>query len=186
MTQHFPDQSTTHAKELTALTEISKAISSSLNLETVMQNILNILHQYLRMERGTLTLLDPDTNELVIEVACGLDLEEIKRGRYKIGEGITGKVVASGEPIVVPNVGKEPLFLNRTQARGDLTKSNVAFICVPIKLEDKTVGALSVDRLFREEISFDQDVRLLSIISSMIAQAVKIHNLVEKEKEIGR
>src|SRR3989338_4512700 len=104
-------------KELVALTEISKAISSSLDLKTVMQNILNILNQHLGMERGTITLLDPETNELFIQVACGLDLEEIKRGRYKIGEGITGKVVGAGEPIVVPNVGKEPLFLNRTKAR---------------------------------------------------------------------
>ncbi len=171
------------AKELAALTEISKAISSSLNLATVMQNILNILHQHLGMERGTITLLDPETNELSIEVACGLDLTEIKRGRYKIGEGITGKVVAAGEPIVVPNVGKEPLFLNRTKARDDVTKAGIAFICVPIKLEDTTIGALSVDRLFQEEVSFDEDVRLLTIISSMIAQAVRIHELVEKEKE---
>ncbi len=171
------------AKELAALTEISKAISSSLDLATVMQNILDILHQHLGMERGTITLLDPNTNELFIEVACGLDLAEIKRGRYKIGEGITGKVVAAGEPIVVPNVGKEPLFLNRTKARDDVTKSTIAFLCVPIKLEDKTIGALSVDRLFQEEISFDEDVRLLTIISSMIAQAVRIHGLVEKEKE---
>ena len=86
----------TQMKELEALTEISKAISSSLDLKTVIQNILNILHEHLGMERGTITLLDPETKELSIEVACGLDLEEIKRGRYKIGEGITGKVVAAG------------------------------------------------------------------------------------------
>lgn len=173
----------TETKELTALTEISKAITSSLDLKTVMQNILNILHEHLGMERGTLTLLDSGTKELAIQVACGLDLEEIKRGRYKIGEGITGKVVAAGAPIVVPNVGKEPLFLNRTKARRDMTKGNVAFICVPIKLEDQTVGALSVDRLFQEQISFDEDVRVLTIIASMISQAVKIRALIEKEKE---
>ncbi|MBI4395036.1 MAG: nif-specific transcriptional activator NifA [Candidatus Omnitrophica bacterium] len=177
-----PSDPRQQAKELFALTEISKAISSSLDLTTVMQNILNLLHENLKMDRGTLTLLDRQTGELSIEVACGLDLDEIRRGRYKIGEGITGKVVAAGEPIVVPNVGKEPLFLNRTRSR-DLTKSNIAFICVPIKLEDKTIGALSVDRLFREDISFDEDVKLLTIISSMIAQAVRIHELVEKEKE---
>ena len=170
-------------KELAALTEIAKAISSSFNLETVTQNILSILHDQLGMERGTITLLDPETNELSIEVARGLRFEEIKRGRYKIGEGITGKVVAAGEPIVVPNVGKEPLFLNRTKARDDVTKANVAFVCVPIRLEDKTIGALSVDRLFQEDISFDEDVRFLTIISSMIAQAVRVHELVEKEKE---
>ena len=151
-------------KELNALREISKVISSSLDLETVMQHLLDVLHSLLGMERGTISLLDPETNEVFIEVACGLDLKEIKRGRYKIGEGIIGKVVATGEPIVVPNVGKEPLFLNRTKSR-DLPKDNIAFICVPIKLENRTVGALSVDRLFQEETFFDQDARFLSIIS---------------------
>ena len=174
--------SKSQTKELAALLEVSKAVSSSLDLKAVMQNILSILHKHLGMERGTIALLDPQTKELSIEVACGLDLNEIKRGRYKIGEGITGKVVAAGEPIVVPNVGKEPLFLNRTRAR-DVAKSNIAFICVPIKLEDKTVGTLSVDRLFQEDIAFDEEVRLLSIISSIIAQAVRVHELIEKEKE---
>lgn len=176
------NQSSSPDKEFAALTKISKAISSSVQLETVIQHILNILHDELGMERGTITLLDPQTKELNIEVAVGLDLAEIKRGRYKMGEGITGKVVAAGEAIVVPNVGKEPMFLNRTGAR-DLNKSNIAFICVPIKLEEKTIGALSVDRLFEEKGSFEEDVRVLTIISSFIAQAVHINDLIQKDKE---
>jgi Nif-specific regulatory protein len=171
------------AKELIALTEISEVISSTLDLEAVLQKILDSLHLHLGMERGTIALLNPETSEVAIQVACGLDLQEIKRGRYKIGEGITGKVVAAGEPIVVPNVDKEPLFLNRTKSRDDVAKSNIAFICVPIKLNNKAIGALSVDRLFKEEDSFDEDVRVLTIIASMVAQAVHIHELVEKEKE---
>jgi len=170
-------------QELTALYEISKAINSSFDLEDIMKEIMNTLHHKMGMERGTLTLLDSRTQELSIEIAHGLDRKEIDRGRYRIGEGITGKVVAAGEPIVVPNVGDEPLFLNRTQSRGDIKRSNIAFICVPIKLEQKTIGALSVDRLFQENISFQEDVRLLTIISSMVAQAVRIHQMVEKEKE---
>lgn len=179
MDRHLEKRET---KELNALKEISQAISSSLDLATVVGHILDVLHSNFGMERGTISLLDPDTNELGIELARGLDLDEIKRGRYKIGEGITGKVVATGEPIVVPNVGKEPLFLNRTRAR-DLKKESIAFICVPIKLQDRTIGALSVDRLFPDENSFDQDARLLTIISSMVAQAVRIHQLIAKEKE---
>jgi len=88
----------------------------------------------------------------------------------------------AGEPIVVPNVGNEPLFLNRTQAR-DISRGNISFICVPIKLDGKTIGALSVDRLFEANISLEEDVRLLTIISSMVAQAVRTHQLHEKEKE---
>jgi len=169
-------------KELTALNEISKAISSTLNLEEVVQKMMDVLHQHLGMDRGTLTLLDPKTQELTIEVARGLDRHAIERGKYKLGEGITGKVVQSGKPIVVPNIGNEPLFLDRTKSRGDLKKANIAFICIPIRLGQRTIGALSVDRLFQEEISFEEDLRLLNIISSMVAQAVKVHELVEEEK----
>lgn len=168
--------------ELTALYEISKAIHSSIDLGTITRELMKILHEQMGMERGTLTLLDSRTGELIIEVGHGLEHEEIKRGRYRVGEGITGKVVEAGEPIVVPNVGDEPLFLNRTKSR-DLTRSNISFICVPIKLEQKTIGALSVDRLFQENISFQEDIRLLTIIASMVAQAVRIHQLYEKERE---
>jgi Nif-specific regulatory protein len=169
--------------ELTALYEISKAINSSLDLEKITRSVLEILHEKMGMERGTLTLLDSRTRDLIIEVAHGLGRQEIERGRYRIGEGITGKVVEAGEPIVVPNVGNEPLFLNRTGARGDIKRSNISFICVPIKLEQKTIGALSVDRLFKENISFEEDLRLLTIISTMVAQAVRIQQMYQKEKE---
>ncbi len=176
-------ENTVHDLEMTALYEISKAITFSLNLEEVMTRVMEILHEKLGMARGTLTLLDSRTAELMIEVAHGLDQEQIERGRYRVGEGITGKVVAAGEPIVVPNLGKEPLFLDRTGARSEIDRNNISFICVPIKLDKKTIGALSVDRLFKQDISFEEDVRLLTIISSMLAQAVRIQEMVEKEKE---
>ncbi len=169
--------------EMRTLYEISTAINSSVDLEATMTKVLSILHKRMGMERGTLTLLDSRTKELMIEVAHGLGKDEIERGRYRVGEGITGKVVAAGEPIVVPNVGNEPLFLNRTRARGDIKRGNIAFICVPIKLDQKTTGALSVDRLFSEDISFEEDVRLLEIIGSMVAQAVHIHQMYQKGRE---
>ena len=168
--------------EITALYEISKAINSSFDLESMVSQVLDILHEKMAMDRGTLCLLNRETGEIIIEAARGLSGKEKERGRYKLGEGITGRVVAAGEPIIVKNVGEEPLFLNRTRARGDLKRTNVSFLCVPIKLDGKTIGALSVDRLFQQEISFEEDLRLLTIISSMIAQAVRIHQMVEKEK----
>lgn len=168
--------------EITTLYEIAKAATSSLDLQKVMTQILNILHDKMAMERGTLCLLDKDRNEIIIEAARGLSEQEIERGRYKVGEGITGRVVAAGEPIIVKDVEGEPLFLNRTRARGDLKRTNISFFCVPIQLDGKTIGALSVDRLFHQETSFEEDLRLLTIIGSMVAQAVRIHQMVEKEK----
>ncbi|MEK6681457.1 MAG: nif-specific transcriptional activator NifA [Nitrospirota bacterium] len=169
--------------ELTTLYEISKRLGSSLNLEEMLNSIMDILANNMGMNRGTLTVLDKDTKELKIEVAHGLTGEEKERGLYKIGEGITGKVVETGEPIIVPDIGKEPRFLNRTKARGDIKKSNISFICVPVKVHNDVVGVLSVDKLFAKDVSFEEDVRLLTIIASLAGQAIKLNQMIEKERQ---
>lgn len=169
--------------ELTALYEITKALASSLDLKVTSNKILEILSSVLGMQRGTLTLLNPETKELVIEAAHGLSKEEMARGRFKIGEGITGQVLERGEPIIVPDISKEPLFLHRTKAR-DIRTQVVSFLCVPVKVHGETIGVLSVDRLFAAQgASFEGDVRVLTIVASLVGQAVKISQMVEKEKE---
>lgn len=169
-------------EELTVLYEISQLLISNFDPRKVLGSVLDILHAKMGMERGTVTLLDPASEELSIKAAHGLTEEEMQKGQYLVGEGITGKVVETGQAIIVPRVGDEPLFLNRTRARRDIKKNNISFICVPIKLGAFTCGALSVDRLFSEEISFEEDLRLLAIIASNIAQAVKISAMIEDEK----
>jgi Nif-specific regulatory protein len=169
-------------KELTVLYEISKLIGSTLNCQEIFSDILSIFNIQLGMNRGTVTLLSPASGELEIRAAHGMTEEEVKRGRYMVGEGITGKVVETGEPVAVPQIEKEPLFLNRTRSRDHLTKSDISFICVPIKTGSTIYGTLSVDRLFSEEVAFEEDVRLLSIIASMIAQGLKIQQMVQDEK----
>jgi Nif-specific regulatory protein len=169
--------------ELTALYEISKALAWSLDLKSTASKILEILSSILGMRRGTLTLLNPETGELVIETAHGLSPEEIARGRFKPGEGITGKVLETGEAIVIPDIGKEPLFLNRTGARSLDTKKGISFICVPVKVAGETIGVLSVNRLFDESVLPQEDVRVLTIVSSLIGQAVKLNQLITIEKE---
>ena len=170
-------------KELTVLYEISQLIGSSLDCKEVLPGILNTFHSRLGMNRGTITLLNPITSELEIRAAHGMTDEEMERGKYLVGEGITGKVVETGDPAVVPQIEKEPLFLNRTRSRDNLRKSDISFICVPIKNGPNILGTLSVDRLFSEEIAFEEDVRLLFIIASMIAQGLKIQQMVQEEKK---
>jgi Nif-specific regulatory protein len=170
-------------KELTVLYDTSQVIRSTLNCHEVFSDILEIFHAQLGMNRGTITLLDPITGELEIKAAHGMTDEEVKRGKYLVGEGITGKVAETGEPAVIPQIGKEPLFLNRTRSRDPVKKSEISFICVPIKMESLIYGTLSVDRLFSEEIAFEEDVRFLSIVASMIAQGLRIQQMVQDEKK---
>ncbi|HVM32841.1 MAG TPA: nif-specific transcriptional activator NifA [bacterium] len=171
-------------QELTALYEISHAMASTLDFKSVLNQILEILSKKLEMNRGTVTLLSKETGQLSIAAAHGLTKEEISRGKYKIGEGVTGKVVEKGEPMIIPDIGKEPLFLNRTKSRGDVKRQNVSFLCLPIKVKGETLGVLSVDRLFKDaDVAFEEDVRLLTVVASLIGQNLKIHQMIEKEKE---
>jgi Nif-specific regulatory protein len=164
------------------LIEISEALASALDLEKALNSILKVLSDSLEMQRGTITLVDPRTNELHIEVAHGLTKAEKERGRYKIGEGITGKVVETGQAMIVNDIKAEPSFLNKTKAR-ELEERRFAFLCVPIKVGNRIIGALSVDHLFKGDISYEEDVKLLTIIASMVGQAVKVRELAEKDKE---
>ena len=169
-------------QEMGVLYEITRHMSAALRLENRLEMVLDVLHEKMGMHRGTLTLLDADRSSLAIEIAHGIDDQAIRKGRYNIGEGITGKVVEAGEPIAIPNIGEEPLFLNRTGARKDFRRNRISFICVPIKIDQETIGALSVDRLFEGNVSLDEDLRLLTIISFIISQAVSNYRLQEQEK----
>lgn len=168
-------------QELLLLFEISRRLGNSLDLRDVVRPVLEAIANNMGMIRGTLTLLNRASGEIFIETAHGLSESQKERGKYRPGEGVTGKVIASGMPAVVPHISQEPLFLDRTGARKALRKKDISFICVPIKLGSEVIGALSADRLFEEGVSLDEDVRLLSIITSMIAQAVKLRQAAQEE-----
>jgi transcriptional regulator with GAF, ATPase, and Fis domain len=113
--------------EIIALYEISKILGSSLNLRSNLRGVMRVLSEYLDMNRGTVALRN--NNEVMIIAAHGMTEEEIKRGRYRLGEGIIGRVAKHGSPIVIPNIGGEPLFLNKTGSRKTIKKENIAFLC---------------------------------------------------------
>ncbi|MEC4675945.1 MAG: nif-specific transcriptional activator NifA, partial [Nitrospirota bacterium] len=162
--------------------EISKLLGASLNLKANLRGVMKVLSEYLDMKRGTVVLRSND--EVSIFVAHGMSEDAVRSGRYKLGEGIIGRVAKLGSPIVIPNIGDEPLFLNKTGVRVNLKKENIAFLCVPIKFKNEVLGVLSVDRLFGSKaISFEQDLRLLKIIASLIAQSVRLYLEIEKERE---
>ena len=174
------------ATEVQLLSDVAKAFAESLNLEETLMSILRSLDTHLKLQRGTITLLDPETETINIKVAHGLSERSKSQGRYKVGEGITGRVVQTGEAIIVPDIAKDPRFLHRTKSRDTADGRKIAFFCVPIKLEGKTVGALSVDRQAGPQDDFDASLRLLHIISTMVAQAVKLNKMVESERALLR
>jgi Nif-specific regulatory protein len=169
-------------QELSLLLEMSQVLDRSLDLREVVHPVLKAMADHMGMLRGSLTLLNRDSGEISVEAAFGLSPRQRDRGRYRLGEGVTGRVVQTGQPAVIPRISEEPLFLDRTGARKGLKKADISFICVPIKLGNEVIGALSVDRLFSDEVSLKEDLRLLTIIASMIAQAVRLRQSAQEER----
>ncbi len=158
--------------ELRLLFEVSQLLDGASELSDHLETALELMARYTGMMRGTLALLGTDSEEIVVEAAYGLKADELRRARYRVGEGVTGRVIATGAPMVVPRVSREPLFLNRTGAR-DLDKGEISFICVPILVSGRAVGALSADRLFADSVCLEEDMRLLQVLASLIARAVR-------------
>ena len=169
--------------ELRLLFEISKILDRSIDLRDELGPVLKAMVKHTGMLRGTITLVNRETGGLSIEAAHGLSGDELERGQYKPGEGVVGKVVENGRPMVIPQISQEPMFLNRTKARKNMNKEDISYLCVPIKMETAVIGALSADRIFDEDISFEEDLRCLTIIASMIAQAVRLRQEHQEERK---
>ena len=167
---------TSDRDQLGVLHQVGSILGSAPNFEQALHQILERLSERLQMRLGTLSLLRGDQGangqEVAIEIAFGLSQDEIDRGRYKVGEGITGRVVASAKPVIVPRISSEPLFLDRTGARTRADRSHSSFICVPIQLQREVLGTLSVDCPYVDDANLHRNVRLLSIVAGMIAQDV--------------
>jgi len=178
------DPAAVHAREsrrLSTLLEVSQALSGTLNLRSALHRVLEVLAKHHGTVRS-LVVLQHENNELHVEAADGLDAPS-HAVRYRVGEGIVGKVVESSRPIVIPRVSKEPSFLNRAAKRPELNRDELSFICVPILLNRRAVGAIGVDLKFNPDRDYDRYVKFLGIVASSIAQAVKIQRLVEEDKK---
>jgi Nif-specific regulatory protein len=167
------------ARRLSTLLEMSQALSGTLNLKAAMQRVLATLIRHHSVVRGMITVLRD--GELQVEAAEGFE-DRARALRFKVGEGITGKVVESGRPIVVPRVSREPAFLNLAPRRPDHPKQELSFICVPIMLNRSAVGALGVDLRFKPERDYDSSVKFFGVVSSMIAQALNVQRQLEDER----
>ena len=128
--------------EMAVLSRISHAVMRERNVSALLRQVLDILCREMGLVRGTVTLLRG--RQLVIEASNGLSREEMRRGRYRLGEGVTGQVALTGEARIIPDISQEPEFLYRTGARE--RDSHVAFICVPVVHQGKVIGTMSIDR----------------------------------------
>ncbi|MEW6557291.1 MAG: HD domain-containing phosphohydrolase [Elusimicrobiota bacterium] len=151
------------------LHEFGLKYSPEHNKQALSKMIVDYAVKVLKTSIGSLMLIDETTNELVIVAARGLTREVIETTRLKIGEGIAGLVARDGNPIFVENIDRDPRFFRAENVR----YSSKSFISVPLKIRNKVIGVLNVNREKETEKFNERDLRLLQLLAGQAAITIE-------------
>src|SRR5436190_5408138 len=173
--------STSELRRLSTLLEISQTLAAGTNQKSALHQVLGILDRHHSIIRSTVALLTPN-GEIEVVAAEGPPGGKAD-ATFRLGEGITGRVVQSSKPIVVPRVSREPMFLRRTSDRPELAREEISYVCVPILLNRKAAGALGADFRFKADRDFDRTVKFLGVVASLLAQAIRIQRVIDAERD---
>ena len=168
--------------ELATIYEISKILTSSLDVSKTCREALNVLANNMGYRR-CMIIVDTEEGELHLLAAVGLSPEEYDAGHYRPGEGIIGKVYSNGMPAVVHDLAAEPFFLNRTGALDHIDGERIALAAMPIRVAKEVVGVITIDRVSeRAGGGFNDDIRLMTMTASLVGQALALQRTVLAER----
>mgnify|MGYP005845748583 FL=1 len=163
-------------KQLTALYEIGKTLSSTLDLDELFKKALELLKDHFGYAACGILLLDGKKEELYIKQLIGRDGEELRKYRFRVGlDGIVGWVAKTGESFYAPDVSKEPRYI----LGGASIKSEAAF---PLKVRNQIFGVLNIES---EELNgFDEeDLKVLSSFASQMSISIENAQLFSDLKQ---
>lgn len=163
--------------------EISKQIGKSIDPAVAIRNMLHLLSEFLGLNRGRLFLFDTQKQRLMIRYSYGLNEEEIKRGVFRPGEGVTGKVFQSGEMAIIQDIDAEPNYLARTVDRDTLPKGIISMFALPIIVNGTVRGVLAINRFRGLHRPLSDDLVTVRLVAAQIAQLLRIEHLVNEQVE---
>jgi Nif-specific regulatory protein len=153
-----------------------------------MNGALDVLLTFIKEEfgvhRGMVCLLHKTSGKIFVYRSKGLTAAEEARGIYSFGEGITGRVVKTGQPIIIRRVGDEPGFLNRTKTVVKPDDLEMSFVCAPIARGAKVLGSLSSEGWFPDEASLKRHADILCVIANLLSSAVELYLVENVDKVI--
>jgi Nif-specific regulatory protein len=168
--------------ELITVYEVCRTLCSSLDIRHSFHVALNILASHLGLQRVMLALPD-HASQLRIHSSAGLSEEQIQRGLWQCNEGVVGHVFSSGMPLVISDVCLEPVLVHRTGAFNADEEGLTAFVAVPLKIELDVHGVLAARRELHGNTRLVDDQRILTMIASLLAQALLLHKAVASEHQ---
>ena len=195
------------AQELLLMSEVMRLVGKSLAPNVVLREMLHLMSELLGLNRGRVVLADfvgdialeglADRKPMrhdsrspanhptsSIRYAYGLTRTEAARGRYGSAEGITGRVLATAQPIIVQDIDAEPQFLARSVARDKLPQEVVAFIALPIEVNREVIGVLACHRIRSRDRQLNDDVAVLKILATLAGQLLQLQALVGEKTRV--
>ncbi|MFC1667238.1 HD domain-containing phosphohydrolase [Candidatus Omnitrophota bacterium] len=164
-------------KELAALYEVGKSITSTLHLDEVLRLIAQKAASIMNASSCSLRLLNSSRRALVLRCAHGLDNRSFKVKKIlKVGESIAGRVVKNGKAYIINDLQKEKHYKYPYLAK---QKGLRSLITVPLVQKNSIIGVLSIYNKKPSKYKED-DVRLLSMLASQVAIAIENARLYEQ------
>lgn len=158
--------------ELSAIYKVSRILGNSLNLEETLSEVLKVLDEDMGLMSGIVTVSDEFQEEVKVCAIRGDEAWLQKQSRstkYKSGEGIIGRILASGEDIVLGRVSSEPNFLHKL----DIYEFDLPFIGVAIKnSESSTIGVLAAQPNTPADEYLQERVRFMKMVANLIVQNI--------------
>lgn len=169
-------------RKLSMLIEINQAASRTTDLQQSLKATLQILQKSFNTKSGAVFLCNEEFNTLEMVASIGYRIDTAKT-KYKMGEGLTGRIAETGKPIIVPQVSKEPLFLNRMSSWDPKSDREQSFLGVPIELDYKTLGVLLVNLPYNPRRDYDSYIKFLTLVSSALVQSIRLQNVITLERQ---
>lgn len=168
-------------QEVAIFNDVAKALTSSLNLDSILQTIMDKMAEFFRPDTWSLLMVDEQRDELYFAIAVGDAAETLKTVRMRLGEGIAGWVARHGESLIVPDVYNDPRFSRRVDEMTKLKTRSI--ICVPLQSKHRVLGVIQLLNCAMESFG-EQEMFFLHALCDYAAIAIDNARAVEKIQEL--
>jgi diguanylate cyclase (GGDEF)-like protein len=167
--------------ELNIFHDVAKTLTSSLELDSILQTMMEKMAEYFRPDTWSLLMVDEERDELYFAIAVGSASEALKNVRLKVGEGIAGYVAKHGEKVIVPDVMNDPRFAKRID---EMTKwETQSIICVPLRSRLRVLGVIQLVNVDMNHFG-EQESFFLQALCDYAAIAIENARAVERIQEL--
>ena len=154
---------------------IGELVDAREQLHEMLELIVRMIAELLSAKRVSLMLLDKDRSELFIKMSFGIEEWVVENTRVKIGEGIAGKVAATGEPLLIANIEENEIYTAPNAPQYDTT----SLVSVPLRVHDVIVGVMNVNNKTNGQPFDRDDLNLLISFGERISRALERVRVVE-------